>query len=119
MKGAARAVATTRRAGSRRRPKSPPAAGPVVGCLFCREPIEIGSFVPGSLDPRVLSTACPNCGLLVSATTATLAAWSRSDLDSGRVSDLAGRRRALRVANGARAILERVGASELLEEQAG
>jgi hypothetical protein len=89
--------------------------GPVVGCLFCREPIAIASFAPAPPDPRIRSAACTNCGLMVSATPAALAAWSRpNDPSDG---DLAERLRAQRVAKGTRAILDRVGASEELEGQ--
>jgi hypothetical protein len=86
-----------------------------VGCLFCREPIEISSFTAGQPDLRLLSAACSNCGLMVSATPSTLAGWSRpNDVSDG---DRADRLRARRVAMGTRAILERVGASEALEDQ--
>lgn len=95
------------------------AGGPTVRCVFCREPIEIGSFVAGASDPAIRSTACSNCGLMVSATSTTLAAWSRRGVASDQDDDLAGRLRARRVAMGTRAILERVGASDLLEERAG
>jgi hypothetical protein len=96
------------------RPGSCAAARPHVSCVFCREPIEVSSFTPGKLDPRILSTACTNCGLLVSATRATLAAWSRPEVSC----DLAVRERARRVARGTRAILDRVGASGFPEQQA-
>jgi len=101
-----------------RRPLSTRAVGPVVGCPFCREPIEIGSFALGPPDPTILSAACPNCGLLVSATPATLATWSRQDLAAHRENDIADRRRAYRVAMGTRAILDRVCVTEPFEERA-
>jgi hypothetical protein len=95
---------------------STPVAAPAVGCLFCREPIEIASFVAGPPDPRVLSAACPNCGLLVSATPTTLAVWSRPVVSSE--DDIAARLRARRVAMGTRAILGSVGLSGRFEDQA-
>jgi hypothetical protein len=98
------------------RPLSPPVAAPAVGCLFCREPIEIASFVAGPPDPRVLSAACPNCGLLVSATPTTLAVWSRPVATSEE--EVAARRRARRVALGTQAILGHAGSHGLFEDQA-
>jgi hypothetical protein len=89
---------------------------PAVGCLFCREPIEIASFVPGPPDPRVLSAACSNCGLLVSATPPTLLAWSRPVATSE--DEIAARMRARRVAQGTRAILRHVGPNGLFEDEA-
>jgi hypothetical protein len=83
--------------------------------MFCREPIAIASFVAARPDPRIMSAACTNCGLMVSATPAALAAWTRPNDTSDW--DLADRLRAQRVARGTRAILERVGASEALEGQ--
>jgi hypothetical protein len=71
------------------------------------------------VDPAVLSAACSNCGLLVSATPATLATWSRKDDAAHRDHDIADRRRAFRVAMGTRAILDRVGVTEPFEERAG
>lgn len=114
MKGIERVVGTGRLQGTRRRSQAR-GAGPAVGCLFCREPIAISSFVAGRQDPRVLSAACGNCGLLVSATSTALATWSRPNDMTER--ELAARMRARRVALGTRAILERVGASEALEGQ--
>ena len=79
--------------------------------MFCREPIEVGSFAAGRPDPGIMSAACPNCGLLVSVRPTTLAAWCRpADRQTGDV-DLADRLRARRVAQGTRAILDRVSAS--------
>ena len=113
MRGVSRTAVARRPADAPRRPIQARAAGQVVGCVFCREPIAISSFVAAPPDPRVLSTACTNCGLMVSATSAALAAWSRpNDSSDG---DLADRLRARRVALGTRAILDRVGASEALE----
>jgi len=93
----------------------PGLAAGAVGCLFCREPIELASFVAGPPDPRVLSSSCSNCGLLVSATSATLDVWSRTDVVTHRDDDLAARMRARRVASGTRAILDRVGTGESLD----
>jgi hypothetical protein len=98
-----------------RRPASGLMTGPAVGCLFCREPIQIASFAAGPPDPQVLSSVCSNCGLRVSATTATLGVWSRTDAVTHRDDDLAARMRARRVASGARAIIERAGAGEPLD----
>jgi hypothetical protein len=79
--------------------------------MFCREPIAVASFVAGPPDPRIMSAACPNCGLLVSVRPAMLAAWSSPLGGPDRDSGLADRLRARRVAQGTRAILERVSAS--------
>jgi hypothetical protein len=81
--------------------------------VFCHEPIAITSFVAGPPDARIMSAACSNCGLMVSATASALAMWSRPNDSSD--SDLAGRLRAQRVAKGTRAILERVGPGDGLE----
>ncbi len=110
-----RALVTRQPAGALGRPPQSRGAGPAVGCLFCREPIAIASFVAAQPDPRILSAACSNCGLMVSATPAALAAWSRpNDSPDG---DLADRLRAQRVAKGTLAILNRVDASELVDGQ--
>jgi hypothetical protein len=116
MNGVQQVTATRQSTSVADRPLSTPIAAPAVGCLFCREPIEIASFVAGPPDPRVLSAACPNCGLLVSATPATLAAWSRPVATSEK--EVAARLRARRVALGTQAILGHAGLRGLFEDQA-
>jgi len=118
MKSVARAVSSPGAARPPRRVAATLAAGPVVGCHFCSEPIEIAAFAAGPPDPAILSTACTNCGLLVSATPTTLAAWRRQDVATHRADDIADRRRAHRVAMGTRAILSRVGVGEPFDERA-
>jgi hypothetical protein len=76
--------------------------------MFCRERIEIESFVVGAPDPRLMSASCSNCGLMVSVTPSTLASWSTSDVSADRDSELARRMRARRVAQGTSAILRGV-----------
>ena len=88
-----------------------PYTAPYVDCQFCREPIEITSFMKGKPDSRILSVLCANCGLRICATPETLAAFSRRDETFADEADLARRMRATRVATGARAILCRIGAA--------
>jgi hypothetical protein len=116
MNGVQHVTATRQSTSAAVRPMAPPIAAPAVGCLFCREPIEIASFVAGPPDPRLLSAACPNCGLLVSATPRTLAVWSRPGVASE--GDIAARLRARRVAMGTQAILGHAGSHGLFEDQA-
>jgi len=108
-------VTPRRPLGAPRRPMSVQGTGPSVGCVFCGEPIEIASFAAGPPDLRVLSSICSNCGLRVSATSAMLGAWGRTDVVAHREDDLASRMRARRVASGTRAILDRVGTGEPLD----
>lgn len=80
-------------------------SGPAIGCQFCGEPIEIVSFVLASPKQRILSAACSNCGLRVSATLPMVASWNRAQVGLDHAGDLARRLRARRVAQGTEAIL--------------
>jgi hypothetical protein len=104
-----------------RRSRKAPVAGLFVACMFCRERIEIASFVVGAPDPRLMSASCSNCGLMVSVTPSTLASWSTSDVvaDRDRDSELARRMRARRVAQGTRAILRGVRTNGPRDERVG
>jgi len=80
-----------------------------MACVFCREPIEIGSFIVG--DRQTRSASCPNCGLRVSMTAYAWTLWN-ADATSATERSLSDRRRARRVANAARLILEQVELTE-------
>jgi hypothetical protein len=90
-------------------------SGPSVGCQFCGEPIEIASFVLASPSQRILSAACSNCGLRVSATLPMVASWHRAQAGPDRASELARRLRARRVAHGTEVILAQARPADRLE----
>ncbi len=90
-------------------------ASPSVGCQFCGEPIEIAAFVLTSPKQRILSAACSNCGLRVSATLPTVASWHRAQVGPDRAGDLARRLRARRVAQGTEAILSQARPADRFE----
>jgi hypothetical protein len=80
-----------------------------VACVFCREPIKLGSFVEGAHCTR--TTSCTNCGLRVSVTEAAWTQWCATDTQSVAERTLGERLRARRVAIAAQLILEQVALS--------
>ena len=80
-------------------------------CVFCREPIELGSFVEAAHSTR--TTSCTNCGLRVSVTEAAWAQWCAADTESVAERTLGERLRARRVATAAQLILEQVALSSV------
>jgi hypothetical protein len=78
-------------------------------CVFCREPIEIGSFIVG--DRQTRSASCPNCGLRVSMTAYAWTLWNAHATAPSELS-LTDRLRARRVATAARLILQQVELTE-------
>jgi hypothetical protein len=78
-------------------------------CVFCREPIEIDSFIVGERQTR--SACCPNCGLRVSLTAYAWTLWN-ADATTATDTSLSDRRRTRRVADAARLILEQVELAE-------